>query len=248
MSALPRTETPATLPREHYALHHAVEILAVLERLWHERTPTTVELGDDRAIASSVLDVRRASKTLVFDIARDAELTRRLFAAGRLSFVASLDHIEIAFETGPASLIRLDDGPAAVVELPQAVVRLQRREAYRVTLPPDEKVRCTVLEPDGRSTPAHAVDLSCGGAGLVFDDRDVDLGEPGSGHELIFSLPKLGRFEIEATLSNIMAAPGETDDEPPRVRAGFRFVSVEPKTESQLQRYVNQVQVRRRGE
>ncbi len=254
MSARPRPEPSSLPPRaespddgsDDFTLRNAGEIASLIERMCRERTLTTVEIGDGHATVSSILEVRHRAGVLIFDIAHDVGQNRRLFAASRLSFVTSLDQIEIAFDTGPATLVTLRDGPAAVVELPETMVRLQRREWFRVTIPGHENLRCTVLDRDGNASPARAVDLSCGGAGLVFEELGPCLGEPGSEHSLIFSLPDEGRIDLDATLSNVMAEPSPRFDEPPRMRAGFRFVSVAPRTESRIQRYVNRVEVSRR--
>lgn len=220
-----------------YTLHHPAEVLAIVERMQRERAMTTIEFADGHAIVSNLLEVRRHTNALVFDIPRDAEQNHRLFASRTLAFVSELDHVRITFETGAASPLTLTDGPAAVVDLPTAVVRLQRREWFRALLPVQPPIRCTVLDQDGHAIDARAIDLSLGGTGLAVDERSAAQVQPGSGHELILSLPEIGRLELEATLQTVMPTA------PSKVRMGFRFESVPTKTASQIQRYVQQLQV-----
>lgn len=238
---------PDTTTGDAFALTHRGEIAGILERLLEGRVLTTVELDPGHAIVSSVLEVRREVRALVFDIARDPDMNRRLFAADRLSFATELDCVPIAFETAAASLVSLKDGPAAVVELPAKLVRLQRREYFRVRLSRNDQLFCTILDAEGNATPARAVDISCGGAGLVVDREGPILGTPGTGHELILTLPDVGRVEIDATLSNIMAEPLAGAGETPKIRAGFRFDGLRPRTESQIQRYVQRAEVKGRN-
>lgn len=230
--------------RETFTVRHRPEVVAMIDRLRNEKILTTVEFGDGHALVTTILTVRRDVDAMVFDIARDAELNRLLFAAPSLSFVTSVDQVEIAFDTGAASLVQLQDGPAALVELPAEVIRLQRREWFRVTLPLGNQIRCTVLDASGNASPARAVDLSCGGAGLLVDQPGAQLGQPGAGHELILSLPDVGRIELGATLRNVTTAPAEGDTA--KIRAGFRFEALQPRTESQIQRFVNRIEVMRR--
>ena len=236
-----------------FALHHRADIVALIERMWHERSLTTVEFADGHAIVSSVLEVRREANVLVFDIARDPEQNRRLFGSRTLAFLTELDQIRIAFETGPASLVMRADGPAATVELPAAVIRLQRREWFRAALPTLPPIRCTMLDDRGQATPAQAIDLSPGGAALVVDDPTARRSQPGSEHELILSLPDIGRIELDATLRTILPAGGGQDGARSKVRMGFRFDAVPAPVASRIQKYVQYVEVkqlrvlRRRG-
>ena len=235
-----------------FALHHRAEILAIVERMLRERALTTVEFADGHALVSSLLEVRRDANVMVFDVARDPEQNRRLFASQTLGFVTELDHVQVAFETGPASLIARVDGPAAVVELPSSVIRLQRRAWFRAALPVMPPIRCTVLDRNGQATPAQAIDLSPGGAALIVDDPAARHTQAGCEHELILSLPDVGRLELDATLRTVKPT-GAADGARSRIRMGYRFDAVPARTASRIQRYVQHVEVsqlrvlRRRG-
>lgn len=232
--------------RDDYTLHRTGEIVAILERLRIARALATVEFGDGHAIVSSLLELRRDCRVMIFDIARDPDQNRRLFASQRLSFVTELDNIPIAFETGAASLVNCADGPAALVKFPASLVRLQRREWFRVPLPLDPPIRCTVLDARGNASPALAVDLSCGGAGLIVEDHAGTLREPGSEHELILSLPEVGHIALDAKLSSVKSTQPSQNGAASKIRVGFRFEAVPAKIASQIQRYVNRVELMRK--
>ncbi len=231
-----------------YTLSHRVDILAIVERMKRERALTTIEFGPGHAIVSTVLDVRRDARrdggALVFDVARDREQNRLMFAAPALTFMTELDRIQISFETGAASMTALADGPAAVVDLPSAVVRLQRRAWFRAALPVAPPVRCTLLDAAGNAVSGHAIDLSEGGAAVIVDDPANTQSAPGSDRELVLSLPEIGRLELDTTLRTIEPVRGAGSRELPRVRIGLRFESLPAATASRIQRYVQQVEVR----
>lgn len=225
-----------------YELEHPADIVGILDRLHRERALTTVEFGDGHAIVSSVLEVRRDAKALVFDVARDPDANRHLFASSTLSFTSELDQIQIAFETRAPSLVAYVDGPAAVVDLPSRITRLQRRESFRAALPLRPPIRCTVLDAHGNASPAQAIDLSTGGAAIVVDDPAMDP-VPGSDHELVLSLPEIGRVELDANLRTVRPASGLPGPLASKVRLGFRFDGVPPKVAAQIQRYVQRLEV-----
>ena len=236
-----------------FALRHPVEIFAILERMQREQTLTTVEYGAGHAIVTSVLEVRRDANAMIFDVARDTEANRELFGAERLAFVSELDNVQIAFETRAPSLVDFVDGPAAAVDLPSQVTRLQRREWFRAALPLRPPIRCTVLDQHGNASPAQAIDLSPGGAALMVDDPAMEHAMTGSDHELILSLPEVGRLELEANLRTVRSATGLPDVLDGKVCLGFRFDRMPAKTANRIQRYVQHLEVtqlrllRRRG-
>ncbi len=224
-----------------FELDHPAEIQAILDRLVRERTLTTVEFGDGLAIVSRVLGVRRGANALVFDVARDAAANDALLASRTLAFVTELDRIPIAFETGPPRAIAMRDGPAAAVDLPSSITRLQRREWFRAELPVNPPVRCTVLDDRGNASPAQAVDLSGGGAAVIVDDG-LPV-EPGRDHELILSLPEIGPVALDATLRTVRRAGAPGDAAAAKLRLGFRFESTPPRTVGQILRYVQRLEV-----
>ena len=235
-----------------YTLHHRADILAIVDQMLRDRSLTTVEFADGHAIVSSVLEVRRETNALVFDVARDTEQNRRLFASPALHFVTELDHVQVAFETRAASLVSLADGPAALVELPTSVMRLQRREWFRAALPVEPPIRCTVLGENGDVTPGQAIDLSPGGTALLVTGATAEESLPGMRRELILSLPEIGRLELHATLRTVTTLPADAGLS--KIRMGFRFDAVPSKTAYGIQRYVQRIEVnqlrvlRRRGE
>ena len=234
--------TVSTTHDPDFALHHRADILAIVDQMQRERTLVTVEFADGHAIVSSVLAVRRDSGALVIDIALDAAQNRRLFASQGLHFVAELDHVQVAFETGPASSMMLADGPAALVEWPTTVVRLQRREWFRAPLPVQPPIHCTVLSENGVAIRGQAIDLSPGGAGLLVTDLSTGQSMLGMQRDLILSLPEIGRLALHATLrtvTTIVAAGNGL----PKLRMGFRFDALPSKTACGIQRYVQRVEV-----
>lgn len=228
-----------------YTLRHRGEILSILDRLRREHVLTTVEFGEGHAIVSTLLEIRREAHALVFDIARDAETNNALFGASTLAFVTELDGIQIAFATRTPSPISITDGAAALAAMPEAVTRLQRREWFRATLSAQPPVRCTVLDPRGNARPARAIDLSCGGVGVIVETPFVDARAAGD-HEVIVSLPEVGRLDLDATLRTVHPVGAQGPDPGSSgsgVRLGFRFERMPAKTVSQIQRYVQRVEI-----
>jgi flagellar brake protein len=237
------TVSDATSDSSDYTLRHRVEIVAILERLQRERTLTTMELRDGHAIVSTILSVRADRDLVLFDVSRSRRVNHALFTSPSVHVVTELDHIQIAFETGAPMTGKFAGGPAAVVDLPLAITRLQRRESFRAELPAHPAIRCTVLDDSGNASPAQAVNLSCGGAAVVVDDPAFGTGRPGARHELVMSLPDVGRVALDATLCTVRPTSGLPAMEEGKIRLGFRFEKVPGKTSNEIQRYVQRLEV-----
>ena len=221
-----------------FALHRRADVLAIVERMRRDRTVVAIDLGHGQAIGSTLLEVRRDGQAIVFDVACDPARNQRLFEASRLTFVAQLDHVAITFETGTPAPITLVDGPAALVTIPTSIVRLQRRDAFRATLPRRPPVRCTVDDHDGHALAAQALDVSATGTALLVDDAS-DATVADRAHTLVMSLPDVGTIEVEATLRTVTRVAG------PASRRGYRFESLSPALGKRLQRYVQELEVHR---
>lgn len=60
-----------------------------------------------------------------------------------------------------------DRKPAFLVPLPERVLRLQRREYYRLTTPIVNPLKCMVPLEEGRTREFPIVDISAGGIGMI---------------------------------------------------------------------------------
>jgi c-di-GMP-binding flagellar brake protein YcgR len=86
------------------------------------------------------------------------------------SVLAQLDGVSISFATGPVALCTYEKLPALRIAIPKSLVRLQRREHFRVAMPIANPVRCIVpsLSADNREPiTTHIVDIGCGGVALA---------------------------------------------------------------------------------
>jgi c-di-GMP-binding flagellar brake protein YcgR len=114
--------------------------------------------------------VNEANNTLILDSARGDALNQDLMSGKGAEFVAQMDGVSISFATGPVTLVEYEKLPALRIALPKSLVRLQRREHFRVPMPIANPVKCIVPsmtenDPDPIST--HIVDIGCGGVAIA---------------------------------------------------------------------------------
>ena len=153
-----------------YTLHSRADILFQLRAIQKRKLLVNLDLLDSRQIVvTSVLAVNETRNTLILDSARGDALNQELMSGKGAEFVAQLDGVSISFATGPVTWCTYEGLPALRIALPTSLVRLQRREHFRVPMPIANPVRCIVPSADGNTDPitTHLVDIGCGGVAIA---------------------------------------------------------------------------------
>jgi c-di-GMP-binding flagellar brake protein YcgR len=153
-----------------FTLHSRAEILFQLRAIQKRKLLVNLDLlGSRQIIVTSVLMVNETKNTLILDSARGDALNQELTAGKGAEFIAHLDGVSISFATGPVAWCTYEGMPALRIALPKSLVRLQRREHFRVPMPIANPVRCIVPSVDGDADPitTHLVDIGCGGVAIA---------------------------------------------------------------------------------
>lgn len=159
-----------------YQIHSRREIVSLLRNI-HQRNQLVrmVFNNNSEAIVTSILDIDTDSDSVVVDCAPEESQNKRILASGNLSFESMLDRIRILFFASYIEPCKFEDRLAFRIPLPASLIRLQRREYYRVETP-----NCRVVIPfdtgDGKivEVTASMRDLSVGGIGMVDDSMTLD--------------------------------------------------------------------------
>ncbi|MET0964504.1 MAG: flagellar regulator YcgR PilZN domain-containing protein [Noviherbaspirillum sp.] len=154
-----------------YLIHSRREIIALLRSLTEKRELVRMIFSEgEEAVATAVLEV--CEDSVIIDSAPNAAQLARVLASGSISFDTALERIRIAFFATRVELCVHDGQPALRIPLPETMVRLQRREYYRVLTP-----RCTIqMEHEGGPPPVSfsVQNVSAGGIALIDDEHVLD--------------------------------------------------------------------------
>jgi len=230
---------------DRFQVHDRLEIAAVLRRLLAAREPLSVHWdGNDSFALTALLAVEPQQEALVLDCLGDARANRRLLESEELSLVATLDGVKIQF-SAPRAEVAVYEGRAALrLRLPEFLLRLQRRESYRVRVP----LACELaLEIDGRLCvmELRVADLSLGGVALVSDRAYLNI-EPGRVIDNCrIALGGLGTLAARLEIRNVMESRGRNGLR--QLRLGCRFVNLPGAMEALIARYIGQLERNRRA-
>jgi c-di-GMP-binding flagellar brake protein YcgR len=171
-------EVPDELNR--YQVMSRREIVSILRALAHRRQLISMQVNHgSEAVMTSLLGVDEGSNLVVIDCARSASTNQRIVDGSHFSFETSIDNIRILFSAEQVELCEYEGNQAFMLAIPQHLIRLQRREYFRVPTPLANPVRCTIRIQNEEDKSAHALsfplqNVSGGGVALVDENKVLD--------------------------------------------------------------------------
>lgn len=166
---------------EPYRIRSAREILLYLEEIRRQRQLMRMVFSEGRESAlTSILDIDADSRVMYIDAASDLAQNRRIVQAPRVAFDARLNRIPIQFVATGAQRCERDGYPALHFALPESLVRIQRRQSFRITVPFGDPIRCTFMPPGTEMRPltapttADLLNISTGGVAVIDSGYMLD--------------------------------------------------------------------------
>jgi len=164
-------------------------------------------------------------------------------AAGEVRCDTSLDKIRIVFGLANLREVQFEGGTALAAGIPASLIRLQRREFYRMPTPVTNPVRATFPLPaelGGGTGVFPLADISCGGI-AIYDNKmqlGTTIGE--TYKDCRIELPEIGavtctlqvRNSIDMTLLNNKTSR----------RLGCQFVDISRGNLAAVQRYITRLE------
>jgi len=227
----------------NYHVHSKLEIASILRDVMTGKSLVSAYFDAANAsLLTAILAVDAAADRLLLDCGPDPQINERLLRADRLVCVTSLDRVKIQFVTGTPRRIRHEGREAFQLPLPERLLRLQRREYFRLSTPIASPLKCAIT-PAGNDTGAthslHIADIS-GGGFAASAETELPALEPLSRFHAVITLPEGDVLRVDVELRNtfeITLANGR------RLRRyGWKFLVLPERARIVLERYVMQQQ------
>lgn len=154
------------------------EVIALLRSIGerNQLVRMVINQGQD-TIVTSILHIDETNDTVLLDCAPTAIMNQRVLDSEKLSFETVLQNIRILFNSTAADSCTHEGLPAFLIPLPTSVVRLQRREFYRVSTPVTNPVHCTFsVKTEDEVIPVTTTlhNISGGGISVVDEKKLID--------------------------------------------------------------------------
>lgn len=226
---------------EKYLLRGAREIVLVLRSLIDKRALISAYVSPrNHTFPTALISVSPEQDSLLIDGSANDAINRSVTQAHHLTCVSQLDRIHVQFRlTG--LLPMLSDGQLAFrAGIPDRVLKLQRREFYRLQVPVTEPVRCSVpsIQPGIHLeyTDMRVLDISGGGIAVVVPHghplfkpyRELD--------DCLLHLPDADPISVQLSVRNLFRQLNQNGTE--TWRAGCQFTGLPRGADVLIQRYI----------
>ena len=247
-SAEPLEIEPAAADHNKYLIHSRMEIAVILGTLCKAGTMVTAYFGrDNDFILTSIAAVRPDQGEVIIDHGADAAANQRALQAARITFVAAHERIKIQFVADSLRPVRFDGREAFRTPLPASLLRLQRREYFRITTPLTRPLKC-VIGPQAAALRAPAevtiVDISCGGIAIIDSSSPAGIETGACFRRCRIVLPEVGEVRADIVVRSTFEVTFRNGAR--HKRAGCEFVNMPERDRALIQRYISRLERERK--
>ncbi|HLP98542.1 MAG TPA: flagellar regulator YcgR PilZN domain-containing protein [Sideroxyarcus sp.] len=226
-----------------YLITNPKEIVSILQTIAERKTRAALYYNEGNSMVLTMVLAADENGGVWVDAASNQLDNRHIERSNRIVLVSTHNQAKVQFVASSAFLGLYENAPAFNLALPRKLLRLQRRDYYRLVTPASQPLKCIIHSAPEQAHIPHAItvmDISIGGMALVCEEDGVEL-QPGMVYEHCqIELPEVGTVDTTIEVKNTF----EVTDRNGKVRrrAGCVFVKPDGKTTMLLQRYVAQMQ------
>lgn len=240
----PPVKTDVTTDNSNYIIHSRVEILYILRAIQHKNELVTAYFNQGKDfILTSIIEVDNGS--LILDYGTSEALNQRAVASDRIILVTTQDRVKVQFVADGMEQVEYLGRPAFRTAIPSELLKLQRREYYRLTTPMVNPITCSLTRPDSSRIDLVIADISLGGIAIANYQHQImlEIGDKFADCRIV--LPDIGTLTTGLEVRNeheILLKNGTKSH-----RAGCMFIDMPPRQQNTIQRYIIKLDRERRA-
>lgn len=233
-----------------YLLHSKKEIIFILRAMRDKGDLVTVYFnqGSD-FLLTTLLSVSADGNAMLLDPGGNAEMNRKALASDKLVFIATHDKVKIQFTVKHLAKTEYEGREAFRAAIPDELLRLQRREYYRLTAPIAHPLRCAipVKLADGTKTTFETtvIDISGGGLGVMAPPEGVEFETDHLFENCRIELPEVGTVLATLRVRNVFEFTLRSGAK--TKRSGCQFVDLPGHMMTLIQRYIIRIERERKA-
>lgn len=239
------TESATHAEQARFQVSHPHSIERILREVMERKTVVSLQLeGASDFMLSSILEVAPEHGLLWLDQGVDQDFNARLVEAGHVVCSTSHHQVHIQFSGAHLKSVTRRDAPSFQVDMPKSLLRLQRRDAYRLETSMVNPVKCEVNTGAGLIDTV-VIDISVGGVGILAYQGKGVLKPGETYHGCRLDLHGTGLFAVSLAVCStfdVVLKNGKLTH-----RVGCRFIDLPASVETEIQRYINKVERERRS-
>ena len=229
---------------QKYRVHSKTAILSLFRSMMRSKSLITCYFDHgNRFILTTVIDVNAEQGKMVLDYGTDEESCRLALKAERLNVVGFLDQVRIQFVCEGLGKILFRQHDAVLAPLPEALLRLQKRESYRINIPISAPLKCVIPLPAGDRPRLELIlqDISCGGMAVIDHRSNINFQVGDIYQDCLVPLPEIGTARVNLKVQHV--SESGCGDGPRHQRARCAYVDTREAMLSLIQRYINKLEL-----
>jgi c-di-GMP-binding flagellar brake protein YcgR len=217
-----------------FRVYSKLEILSLLTGMMKRNQLLSMSIkGGSESAITSILNID--NDDLILDAAPSAEFNDHILHSKRISFEALHNNVRIIFNVDEAHQSVYQGRPALQIKIPGSLLRLQRREYFRIAAPVNKPLRC-IFHVNGKTIVTKLNNISTGGISVTDENKLLNL-ERGHIYEDCL-LEMTGNSSVSINLKirdchRVELASGKAIH-----RLGCEFIDVPHATMAKIQRFI----------
>ncbi|WP_301102927.1 flagellar brake protein [Propionivibrio sp.] len=234
-----------------FLLYSKSEILAVLRALIQKGSMVTVHFDRGNSfLLTSIIALSTDNREFFLDMGSDDEMNRRALLTNKLIFTTIIDKVKVQFSLNKVSQTQHDGRLAFLASVPETLLRLQRREYFRLPTPVVNplKLNTIVKCPDDSTLrlDLSLMDISGGGVGLIVPPDQAGLFQRGDIlDECKIMLPDEGLLIVSLCVRNQFDVTTRSGSR--FFRVGCEFLNLSASRLTLVQRYITRIERERKA-
>lgn len=221
------------------------EMLSILQSIADQGTRVALYFGGEQTfILTTLLGANEHGMWL--DVGPFPPENKQLLLSDKITFVSVHQHVKVQFTANDIENDLFENNEAFYLELPDYLLRIQRREFFRTTIPAATLVKCIIPTPPECSDDPVVmreipiVDISGGGIGLLCEKDETTLLPEKVFLDCKITLPDVGILTVTIEVRN--GIDFTTPNNVVHKHVGCRFLHLNNQTNLLLQRYIARLQ------
>lgn len=234
-----------------FILSNPREVMFYLNSLARQRSLFTAYINEGALFfLTAIIAVDEAAELIFLDPEQEPKASTVATTARQITLVANLNNIKIQIRLGALKKNHYQGREALSVSIPETMLRLQRREFFRLEPPASKPISCKLVTPGGAG-PAQVqelrlVDISGGGVCLVGPTTIVEhFPRNAMFQQCRLEIPGEGVIQVNLRVRKTVEMSEENGRH--SLRIGCEFVNLVGARLALIERYITRIERERKA-
>ena len=242
-------EMVQTAESKKYLLNSKLEILFILRELMRRGALITAYCNEGSDYLLTTLLSVDDNGEILLDYGANEDMNQKALASEKVVFIANHDKVKVQFTRPGVQQVNFEGRPAFRTTVPESVMRLQRREYYRLVTPSSRPVKCLIPVHTERGplrdVEAMVLDISNGGIAVIAPPDGLTLKVGSTLEDCRIVIPDMGTIYTSIQVKNIFDVTLKNGTHVRR--AGCQFTHLDGPAMTLVQRYIIRIERDRRA-